>query len=87
MIDNPKVLRLLKDASDANKKRQKTGQDAKRWKYFMGMLDRGEAVIMMGAVPIVGDLLPATIDHIDDGIKDDYNIRKKNEAARRRHTE
>lgn len=64
--------------------RQKRGQDAKRWKYLLGMMKRGEAVIMMGSVPIVGDLLTETIEFIDDEIAKEYKARKKEEARSRR---
>ena len=64
--------------------RQKRGQDAKRWKYLLGMMQRGEAVIMMGSVPIVGDLLKETVEFIDDEIANEYKARKKEEARKRR---
>jgi len=64
--------------------RQKRGQDAKRWKYLLGMMQRGEAVIMMGSVPIVGDLLQETIDYIDEEIAKEYKAKKREEIRRRR---
>lgn len=64
--------------------RQKRGQDAKRWKYLMGMIQRGEATIMMGGAPIVGDLLKSTIDYIDDQIIEEQKNKKRDYVRRYR---
>jgi hypothetical protein len=69
----------IKDSS-----RAKRGQDAKRWKFFMGMVERGEAVISMDGIPVTGNLLIGTVEYIDEQIKNSFKLKRSQDAVKRR---
>ena len=73
------------DGNSIKNTRQKTGQDAKRWRYLLERLKSGEYVLMTSGVDLVkGGYLDATIDTIDEKIEEEFKIKKREEVRDRR---
>lgn len=83
MADN--TLVDIKTGQPIKGTRQKTGQDAKRWRYLIERLTAGEYVLMTSGVDLVkGGYLDATISTIDEKIEDEYKVKKREEVRKRR---
>lgn len=64
--------------------REKRGQDAKRWKYLLGMIQRGEATLIVSGNEMRGQLLKGAVNYIDDCIDEEYLAKKREQVRKRR---
>ena len=82
MNDKP-PLRLLNDLP-AKKPRQKTGQDAKRWRKLYEWLTTGVASLSIGGSELSRDDIAGLNGTLDKIIDEDYHEQKREAVKKRR---